>query len=187
MDAFLELAKPQPDTSILDLGGTAESWAGTNLNVTLLNLRAPNGGMPPNLSYAQGDATNIPFGDDTFDIVFSNSMIEHLYTCEHQAQAAREAMRVGKKLWIQTPNRWFPIEPHFLTPFVHWLPKESRKRLVRNFTLWGLVTRPSDEYAHEVVDEINLLSAGDLRELFPGCRIVREHFLGLTKSLIVVR
>jgi hypothetical protein len=64
-------------------------------------------------------------------------MIEHLYTSENQAQAAREAMRVGKKLWIQTPNRWFPIEPHFLTPFVHWLPEEARKRLVRNFTVWG--------------------------------------------------
>jgi hypothetical protein len=47
MDAFLELAKPQPDTSILDLGGTTETWAGTNLNVTLLNIRAPNGGIPP--------------------------------------------------------------------------------------------------------------------------------------------
>ncbi len=171
----------------MDLGGTAETWAGTNLNVTLLDIRALNGSIPRNLSYVQGDATDIPFGDGTFEIVFSNSMIEHLYTYENQAQAAREAMRVGKKLWIQTPNRWFPIEPHFLTPFVHWLPKELRKRLVRNFTLWGLVRRPSDEYVHALVDEINLLSARDLRELFPGCRIVREHFLGLTKSLIVVR
>lgn len=96
-------------------------------------------------------------------------------------------MRVGRALWIQTPNRWFPIEPHFLTPFIHWLPKRLRKRLVRNFTVWGLVTRPTIETAHEIVDEIRLLSAKELRELFPGCEIVRERFLGLTKSLIVVR
>ncbi len=71
-------------------------------------------------------------------------------------------MRVGRGLWIQTPNRCFPIEPHYLTPFVHWLPKPVRKRMVRNFTLWGIVSRPSVERAHAMVEEINLLSATDL-------------------------
>lgn len=70
-------------------------------------------------------------------------------------------------MWIQTPNRWFPMEPHYLTPFVHWLPKTIRKRLVRNFTLWGLLTRPSRAAVADMVDEIALLSERDLRELFP--------------------
>ena len=70
-------------------------------------------------------------------------MIEHLGTRDNQLKAAAEAMRVGRSLWIQTPNRWFPIEPHYLTPFVHWLPAPVRRRILRNFSVWGWVTRPS--------------------------------------------
>ncbi len=186
MRAFLHSFQPAPETTILDIGGTSTFWEGMDLRVTLLNKEAAgssNGGV----SFVRGDARRIPFPDAAFDIAFSNSMIEHLHTRENQRHAAEEAMRVGKHLWIQTPNRWFPIEPHYLTPFIHWLPKPVRRRLVRNCSVWGIITRPSRGEAHAIVDELELLSATDLRQLFPGCQIVRERFLGMTKSLIVVR
>lgn len=187
MKLFDRELRPAPDATILDVGGTVSFWEGSERRVTLLNRGGPPTLLPDNLSYVRGDAAELPFEDRSFDIVFSNSMIEHLYTPENQRKAAQEAMRVGRHLWIQTPSFWFPIEPHYLTPFVHWLPRSMRKRVVRNFTVWGRLTRPSQESAERLVDEINMLSASDLRELFPGCRIVRERFLGLTKSLMVVR
>ena len=69
------------------------------------------------------DATNLhEFGDASFDIAFSNSVIEHLSTFENQARMAAEVRRVARAYWVQTPNFWFPIEPHFLVPAWHWLP-----------------------------------------------------------------
>lgn len=187
MREFLDFAAVGPQTTILDIGGTADFWEGRDLELTVLNLAPLSGEATARLRYVAGDATDLPFGDDSFDVAFSNSMIEHLRTRENQVLAAAEAMRVGRRLWIQTPNRWFPIEPHFLTPFVHWLPAAVRRRIVRNFTVWGWITRPSRAEAEAMVDEIRLLSAGDLRLMFPGCEIRRERFLGLTKSLIVTR
>lgn len=186
METFLRRLDVERDTTILDIGGTTAFWADVDLNVTLLNTREPDG-VPANLGFTRGSATKIPYPDSSFEIAFSNSTIEHLHTRENQRMAAREAMRVGQRLWIQTPNRWFPIEPHYLTPFIHWLPRTLQKRLVRNCTAWGLITRPSKEYVESIVDEIRLLSASELRELFPDCCIVRERVFGLTKSLIVVR
>lgn len=186
MQEFLRRMAPDDRTPILDIGGVPAFWEGTDLNVTVLNLKLPEGHGSA-LEVVEGDATALPFADGSFEIAFSNSMIEHLYTRENQLQAATEAMRVGRRLWIQTPNRWFPIEPHFLTPFVHWLPRGVRRRIVRNFTVWGLLARPTPDEAARTVDEINLLSARDLRRMFPGCTILRERFLGMTKSLIVVR
>lgn len=186
MASFVDALGPSSRTTILDVGGTPGFWADTEYDITLLNLREPEA-LPSGMGFVEADATNLPYADGSFGIVFSNSMIEHLHTWERQQEAASEAMRVGERLWIQTPNKWFPVEPHFLTPFVHWLPRRLRRALVRNLTVWGLVTRPSKEYARDVADEIRLLSERELRELFPGCRIQRESFLGLTKSLIVVR
>jgi SAM-dependent methyltransferase len=186
MERFLAVMAPTRESTILDVGGTPDFWAGTSLNVTLLNIRDP-GDILPHVTHVPGDATDIPFSDGAFDIVFSNSMIEHLHTLENQSRAAREAARVGRKLWIQTPNRWFPVEPHHLTPAIHWLPKPLQRRLLRNCSVWGLIARPSAEYVEQMVDEIRLLAANDLRTLFPGCEILRERLIGLTKSLIVVR
>lgn len=191
MRRFNRLLRPPEGATILDIGGTAAFWQDPRWRnsgkVTLLNIEPPPDLRGDDFQYVQGDATSLPFPDKSFDIVFSNSMIEHLYTRANQVKAAREAMRVGTRLWIQTPNRWFPVEPHFLTPFIHWLPTSWRRRLVRNFTVWGLITRPTSEAAAAYVDEIRLLSANDLSELFPGSRVVRERVLGFTKSLIAIR
>jgi SAM-dependent methyltransferase len=187
MRDFLEFASVGHDTTILDIGGTADFWEGRDLAITVLNTEPLYGEPTPRMSYVAGDATALPFADAAFDVAFSNSTIEHLRTRENQVRAAAEAMRVGRSLWIQTPNRWFPVEPHYLAPFVHWVPERIRRRILRYTTVWGWLTRPSQAEVDAMVDEIRLLSAADLRPMFPGCEIRRERFLGLTKSLIVTR
>lgn len=189
MKAFLELFDPEPEISILDIGGTCEFWSECDraLQITLLNVQPCPEHLPPGFNYVQGSAIELPFADRSFDIVFSNSTIEHLSDRASQESFAREALRVGRGVWVQTPARWFPIEPHFLTPFIHYLPKRVQRRLLRNFTVWGLVARPDQSYIEQFLDQTVLLTARDMRALFPGCELRRERVLGLTKSLIAVR
>lgn len=189
MKAFLGLFEPGLEMSILDVGGTSEFWVDTDrkLRVTILNITPRMEYLPPNFSYVQGSATSLPFSDGSFDIVFSNSMIEHLHDRVSQELFAREALRVGRGVWVQTPARWFPIEPHLLTPFIHFLPKRAQRRLLRNFTVWGLIARPDQSYVDRFLNETVLLTTRDMRELFPGCKLRRERVLGLAKSLIAVR
>jgi transposase len=134
-----------------------------------------------------GDARATAFEDNAFDIVFSNSVIEHLGDSDSQAQFAREVRRLAPNYFVQTPDKRFPVEPHFLAPFVHWLPPRIRRRVVRNFSVWGLVTRPSFERCCELVREIRLLSKREMRNYFPDAELITEHFLGMPKSLISVR
>jgi ubiquinone/menaquinone biosynthesis C-methylase UbiE len=142
MEKFLESFEITAGTTILDVGGTIYNW---NLidcpaKITLLNLEtAVNQALPPNINYLQGDGTNLLFPDKSFDIVFSNSVIEHLFDLEHQKLFAKEISRVGKNYFVQTPNRSFFIEPHFLTPFYGYLSKSKQKKLLKNFTVWGLL------------------------------------------------
>jgi Methyltransferase domain len=188
MAAFREWYLARSGGPILDVGGTPEFWAGDLAErVTILNILPPPDELPANLSYVQGSATNLPFEDRSFDVVFSNSMIEHLGERTNQQRFASEALRVGRGVWIQTPARWFPVEPHLLTPLIHYLPKRTQRRLLRNFTIWGWITRPDQGYVDKLIDELALLSARDMRLLFPGCELLRERVLGMTKSLIVTK
>jgi Methyltransferase domain len=188
MAAFAARFGPTRETTILDVGGTDSIWSQAPVlpRVTLVNLQPPARELPE-FTYVTTDATRLPFGDRSFDICFSNSVIEHLGTRERQRALADEIQRVGRALWVQTPARAFPLEPHLITPFIHWLPKRLRRRLVRRGTVWGLVTKPTQAQAESLVDEIVLLSRRDMAELFPTCEIVVERFLGLPKAYVAVR
>lgn len=144
-------------------------------------------GFPHNFSFVKGDGRAIPFVDNAFDIVYSNSVIEHLHSWENQVRFAREVMRVSQNIWVQTPAKSFFVEPHLLTPFIHYFPRNWQRRLLRNFTLWGLVVRPSRDTITEFLDEVRLLTFKEMKLLFPGCEIRKEKFLFFTKSFIVVR
>ena len=104
-----------------------------------------------------------------------------------QQAFASEARRVGRALWIQTPAREFFIEPHLLTPFIHFLPRSLQARLLRHCTVWGLMTKPTPDQVTGFLDEVRLLSYREMRELFPDCEIHREKFLWFTKSYVAVR
>ena len=176
------------ETTVLDVGGTLFNWTFivTRPNLTILNLGPRPNVLPPDVTYVQGDATKLPFANNSFDLVFSNSVIEHVGSWENQKKMAREIQRVGKVYYVQTPNYHFPVEPHLLTPFFHWLPKRVRRKMIRNFTVKGLLTRSGQEFWDHWVESTNLLSESEMEELFPNSGRLTDNVLGLQKSFIYV-
>jgi hypothetical protein len=187
---FAEALAPDRDKRILDVGGTPWMWEELNgYQITLLNPApiTPSRQEDERFTFLKGDGCILPFADRSFEIVFSNSVIEHVGTWARQQAFAAEARRVGRLLWIQTPAREFFIEPHLIAPFVHWLPKPWQRRLIRNCTIRGWFDRPDRAAVDSFLAEVRLLTFSEMEALFPDCRILRERFLGLTKSYIAIR
>ena len=189
--SFLSTLGVTPTHRILDVGGTAAIWQHAPFRpaVTLCNTdgnHAPDAKLH-HLPLAVASALSLPFPDQSFDIVFSNSTIEHVGSWHQQQEFAREALRVGRAIWIQTPAREFFFEPHLLTPFVHWLPLSWQRRSLRWLALrsWLDGWKQAEVDAH--LAEIRLLSAAEMQNLFPDCEIRRETWLGRTKSYIAIR
>ena len=176
---------------VLDVGGSAFNWRLLPRlpRLVLVNLAAPReqGLRLAGAAFVVGDGTRLGFADGAFDVAFSNSVIEHLGTPERQQAFASELRRVARGLWVQTPARSFPFEPHLLAPCVHWLPRGVQRRLLRRFTPWGWLARPSPEQIERHLAQTRLLTGREMRRLFPDCEIQRERFCGLTKSWVAVR
>jgi hypothetical protein len=127
---FLNI-KDNDQENILDVGGTPSFWSGSGMekNITLLNLEHSDN--ETSIKTAIGTACNMNMYDDGFfDIVFSNSVIEHVGDFQKQYEMAKEVDRVGNKYWIQTPNKHFPLEVHFCFPFLQYLPLKYQKFIV---------------------------------------------------------
>lgn len=187
-----------PGSRIIDVGGYPEIWNQPGydgvmvdvINLDLENDTAPSismisGAMVRSL---QGDGRTLPFKDASYDIAYSNSVIEHVGSTRDQERFAQEIMRVGRSLWVQTPAPLCPIEPHFLGLAIHWLPRAWRPIAARVFSLRGLFGGHSMEHLREISDTTRLVSKKRLRSMFPGCIILTERILGvIPKSYIVVR
>jgi hypothetical protein len=178
---------PRP-LRVIDLGGTTgfweqRGWAGRDdVFITLVNLAAEER-RHANVLPTSGDATNLAdHADKSYDIAFSNSVIEHLFTLENQRAMAAEVRRVAHAYWVQTPNYWFPMEPHFLVPGWQWLPEPTRVAIVRRRPVGWMGRCPDPEVARRIVSEVRLLRRGELASLFPEASIVAERFGGLVKS-----
>ncbi|RIK38574.1 MAG: hypothetical protein DCC55_20690 [Chloroflexi bacterium] len=186
LEKFVEHFGVNGQTRILDVGGTPFNWTLLTVrpSVILVNISPI---AATELEQVVADGCRLPFRDGEFDIVFSNSVIEHLYSLENQQRFAAECQRTGRMHYMQTPNKWFPVEPHYITLFIHWLPKRIRRRLVRHFSLRGWLTRPSQRQCDRMVEEIRLLTADELKGLFPASAIWPEKFLFLTKSFVVAK
>jgi hypothetical protein len=192
MRVFAQEFEITDQTRVLDVGGTASLWGLLPVQplVTILNLpRAAPERSGFDLVFASGCA--LPFADRSFDIVFSNSVIEHVGDPASQGRFADEIRRVARGYFVQTPNRWFPVEPHLLTPLIHFLPRAWQGPIVRRFTVWQWMERPSEDrrafYIEHYLNDIRLLSHGDMARLFPDATVIRERWWGWTKSLIAVR
>jgi hypothetical protein len=181
-----------PATTILDVGGCLGYWryGSISADLTLLNHPDYPAPRPEDLGgckFVHGDGTNLDFPDNCFDIAHSNSVIEHVSTWERQVAFAREIRRVGRGVWVQTPAKYFPLECHTLDPFFHLLPKTWRRHLLRNGTLWGWLTRPTQAQVDEFLATTRLITYSEMQELFPDCTIIVERFAGIPKSFIAYR
>jgi len=183
-ELFLRLCAVQPDERILDVGvGAGASLERFNAVNPIVGIDLEPAVDSPwlrreNVTVETADGTALPYENGAFPVVFSNSVIEHVPR-SLQKKFADEIRRVGHRYFVQTPNRYFPIEPHYQAPFVQFLPRAWRQWLNRHVTL-GWRTKGHWE-------EIELLSAQDLARLFPDAEIHRERVFGLTKSLMAVR
>src|SRR5271170_5397266 len=181
------------DMRVLDVGGTVEIWrlAPVMPRLVLLNQARARYEIGAPEAAVLGDGTSLPFADQSFDLVFSNSVIEHVGSRAQQARFAAEVARVGKQYWVQTPNRYFPIEQHLWTPFVHWMPRPWQAAVLKRLSVWRILTHATPEqrefYVSHYLDSVRLLGTSDLRALFPGATLLRERFVGWTKSLIACR
>ena len=127
------------------------------------------------------------FADNSFDIVHSNSVIEHVGNWDNMVSFANEVRRLAPKYWVQTPYFWFPVEPHCMTLFFHWLPWVVRVRLVMWFSLGNWARRETVDSAVKAVQDANILDQFLLKSLFPDARVKVERAFLLPKSLIMVR
>jgi ubiquinone/menaquinone biosynthesis C-methylase UbiE len=188
----------QRELKILDVGGTDLFWETMgfgvseedqrHISITLLNIRTYNVKYP-NFKSMLGDARDMKeFKDHEFDIVFSNSVIEHVGTnLADQKRMADEVRRVGKYYYVQTPNYHFPMEPHFLFPGYQWLPVWLRAWMISKWTLGNVRRIPNRKEAVEYVKNTRLLSRREVKALFPDAKLYKEKFYGLVKSFILIR
>lgn len=191
--SLLQSIKPADGKTIriLDIGGTETYWKMVdfenfkNMKITLLNLQAKPISNPLFESVV-GDACNLSeYKDKQFDVVFSNSVIEHVGDFEMQKKMAKEFRRVGKNYYLQTPNYHFFFEPHWRFPFFQFLPVGTRIFLTDNFDLGNYTKAKNKKVAKSRVDNVKLLTVKQMKKLFPEAKFYPEKFLGMTKSIVM--
>jgi methyltransferase family protein len=197
VELIASIAKAKGRCRIADLGGRADYWGhlfdrafleASGVHITLVNTEDMPVVEDPMFTSVQGDATSMPqYADDAFDLVHSNSVVEHVGDWPRMEAFAAETRRLAPAYYAQTPYFWFPVEPHFSAPFFHWRSEQGRARsLLRRRHGW--VDRAADVgEAMRAVQHARLLDRTQMRFLFPDAELHDERVLGLTKSLIAVR
>lgn len=174
---------------VLDLGGRPESWRLSPVkpaSVVTVNLEERTSD-DPTITHVQGDACRLPdsLAREQFDLVYSNSVIEHVGGYAKRVEFAETVHTTATHYWVQTPYRYFPVEPHWWFPGLQFLPLASRS-VVAGHWRWGKkVSTPASAVAD--VSRVELLTVTEMRHLFPGSEIWHERVAGLTKSLVATR
>ena len=179
---FLETMRPGPETRVVDVG-VGDTGFGTERGVAaghnffealypwpeqitaVSDVPLPNFAREfPQVRCVTASGTDLPFEDDAFDVAFSNAVVEHVGAREEQRRFVAELCRVAPRVFLSTPNRWFPVETHTLVPLVHWLPGDAADRVFRTL-------------GRRNWEQVRLLSKRELLALFPpaaGPRVVES-------------
>jgi hypothetical protein len=176
--------------AVIDLGGTAEAWLRAPVrprSLHLVNLEPEPDGLPPWIRADQADACNLPRDvvSRGYDLVFSNSVIEHVGGHAQRLRFAAAVHKLAARHWVQTPYRYFPVEPHWLFPGFQFLPLTVRAEVSRR---WPLVHTQSSsrEDGLRAAIGVELLSRTEMCLYFPGSQIRQERLAGMVKSLVAV-
>lgn len=190
-EQFLRSFPHLDEMDVIDLGGTPEFWLRAPLrprSVHVVNLERFGTDTPDWLLEVEGDACDLPAAvrAQKFDLAFSNSVIEHVGGHRQRILFADTVHRMAPRHWVQTPYRYFPVEPHWVCPGMQYLPVWAQARVG---TVWPLAhTRPTDlDHAIGAVMGTELLSKTQMRFYFPDSLLVSDRFCGLVKSIIALR
>jgi SAM-dependent methyltransferase len=189
---FMEAMRPGPETRVVDVGvgdtpfGTEPGVAATHTFFEALypwpaqitavsDVPLPNFALAfPSISTVVANGLELPFADDEFDVAFSNAVVEHVGGRDDQRRFVAELCRVAPRVFVSTPNRWFPVETHTLVPLVHWLPRRHADRAMHALR-------------RENWDQIELLSSHELLTLFPPTMNARAVESRITVSVVAAR
>ncbi|MBR7191554.1 class I SAM-dependent methyltransferase [Gordonia sp. SCSIO 19800] len=186
---FLEEFGDISKMRIIDLGGTPDFWRNVEekpAHVTVVNLRDAESST--RIRAVKGDACNPPpdLLGENFDLAISNSLLEHVGGHAQRARLADVIHQCASRHWVQTPYRYFPIEPHWMAPGFQFLPFEARVRLSQRWKI-GHIRTQDRKTAIERVNEIELIGISQMTDYFPNSEIWREKSLSLTKSIVAIQ
>lgn len=188
---FAALATTFPELSemrVLDIGGDARSWLMGGVRpkeLFLLNIFDQQYDEPW-MHSIKGDGCDLPAGMPQVDLVYSNSVIEHVGGHWRRERFAENVHAMASAHWVQTPWRYFPIEPHYLMPFAQQIPLPLRTRLTLRWPVGHFRQHESFEQMLGTAMNHELLTVAEMRHYFPGSELRREKVLGITKSIIAV-
>jgi hypothetical protein len=177
--------------SVIDLGGTAQAWQRGPVRPAALHIvnlePEPESNLPGWIRANVADACDLPASirDGSYDLVFSNSVIEHVGGWSQRQRFADAVHELAVRHWVQTPYRYFPVEPHWLFPGFQFLPLPARAAISRRWPLAHSLAATRDEGVRQALG-VELLSRTEMAFLFPGSVIWAERMAGLVKSLIAV-
>ncbi|MES9902358.1 MAG: methyltransferase domain-containing protein [Sedimenticola sp.] len=197
MKIIEEVSQVHDHVNIIDVGGTELYWKILpqnyleihNISITVVNV--PGSSLPTNhgrFEFVHADGCNLSeIQDNSFHIAHSNSVIEHVGDWNRMVLFSKELKRIAPRYFIQTPNYWFPIEPHCMTPFFHWLPKPIRILLVMKFSLGNWIKASTVGGAVRKIEGARLLNRKMFCELFDDAQIETEKFAFMPKSFVALR
>ena len=196
-DQLEEIYQKKKKVRIIDIGGSFDYWKllpesyykKFNISIVIVNIEKKIKAKDKKKFIFADATTNLwdKIDQNKFDIMHSNSVIEHVGTYKKMQKFAENFLNFHGKYFVQTPNYFFPIEPHFMTPFFHWMPLKIQVWLVYNFQLGFMKKAKNKSDAIEIIKTCNLLKKKQFSLLFPNAFISTERFLIFNKSLIAIK